>query len=257
MVNIGSAASGGLTGAATGATLGSIVPGIGTGIGAIGGGLVGILASLFGKKDGGGKPDKTGQISRLLPEQQQYLQSVLGQLQGMQGPQGNYGLSQDYLQSLLQQSPEAYARFAAPYETQFKEQILPQIAERYSSLTGPLGGAGSNSGFAQALGGAATQYQSNLAGLYAQLQQQAAQQAMGQYNTLAGMGLGTQAFFPSYQPGNLGFLQTAAGGLLGGIGSGIGTGVGTGLASKISDFLTKPPKGVPQSSGAPTGVPTS
>lgn len=255
MVNYGSAGTGALAGAASGATLGSIFPGIGTAIGGIGGGLLGALGGLFGNKSGG-KPDKVGQIPRLLPEQQEYLKNTLAQLQGMQGPGGNYGLSQNYLQSLLQQSPEAYARFASPYQTQFQEQILPQIAERYAGLGGPLAGAGSNSGFAQALGGAATQYQSNLAGLYAQLQQQAAQQAMGQYNTLAGMGLGTQAFFPTYQPGNLGFMGTALGGIAQGVGSGIGTGVGTSLGERISDFLSKK-KGVPSSPGTPTGIPTT
>jgi hypothetical protein len=238
MANYGSATSGALSGAATGASLGSFIPGIGTAIGAAGGGILGGLAGLFG---GGAKKDKTRQFENLLPEQKNQLLNILQQMGALQGPQGSYGMAQNYLNDMISGSPEAYSRFAAPYETQFQEQTLPGIAERFAGLGGGLGGGAlSSSGFAQALGGAGTQFRSNLAGLYAQLQQQAANQALGQYNNLASLGLGIRPFENAYQPGSTGFAGGAGAGLLQGIGAGIGQGFGTGLSGKIAAAMNNP-----------------
>src|SRR6202158_4381572 len=141
---------------------------------------MGIGSFLFGSKD------KFKQLSNLTPEQQRGLSKIFEQMGLMGGEGGNYQQSQDYLSKMISGDPESYARWAAPYQTGFNEQTIRRPAERNAGMGGGLGGGAlSSSGFGQALGGAATQFQSNLSGLYAQLQQQAAQQAMGQYNNLA------------------------------------------------------------------------
>lgn len=247
--NYAGGASGALAGAGTGAALGSIVPGIGTGIGAAGGALIGGLSGLFS----GGK-DKVRQIPTQTKEQQEYLKNVLGQLQ--QGGIGqNYGQANDYLSQMLSGDPEAYARFAAPHMTQFEQQTVPMLAERFAGMTGPFGKPTDSSGFGQALSGAGGQLQSNLAGLYAQLQQQAAQQALGQYNYLSGLGLGTQAFQPMYQPGTPGFGPTALSGILEGTGKGFGQAAGNTLSSRFADMFGNKNSTNPESQpGYTTGI---
>ena len=170
--------------------------------------------ALFGNKE------EFKQLPTINPEQQGFLSQMLQQLMGG-GTQQNFQGATDYNSQMLSGSPEAYQRFAQPHMTQFQEQTIPRLAERFAGLGGGLGGgAMGSSGFAQALGGAGTQFQSNLAGLYAQLQQQAASQAFNQYNTMAGRGLGTQSFENVYQPGTGGILGGAAAGAAGGAGQG-------------------------------------
>lgn len=213
---------GGLAGAGSGALLGSAFGPFG----AAAGGLLGGLGGLFS-----GNKDKVRQINQLTPEQQQFQQNIFGQLGQMGGAGGAYGQAQNYLSNILSGSPEAFERFAAPMRTEFEQQTIPRLSERFASIGGGLGGgAGSSSGFAQALGGAGAQFQSNLSNLYAQLQQAAADRAFGNYQTLAQLGLGTRAFEPAYQPGNLGFGGELAGGLAKGVGGGIGMGLGERLA---------------------------
>ncbi len=219
MPNWGQAASGAASGAAAGS---AVLPGWGTAIGAVAGGLSGLF--------GGKQKDKFRQLTNLSPEQQQFQNMLLQNLQGGQAGQ-NYGGANDYISQMLSGSPEAYQRFAQPHITQFNEQVLPGIAERFAGLGGGLGGgATSSSGFGQALGGAATQFQSNLAGLYAQLQQQAANQAFNQYNTMGNLGLGTRGFENLYQPGQLG----AGGQFMAGLGENAGKGIGLGISQRIA-----------------------
>ncbi len=226
-LNWGGAAAGAGSGALAGSALGPW--------GTAGGALVGGLSGLFS-----GNKDKTRQIPTQTKEQQEYLRNILSQLQ--QGGIGqNYGQATDYLSQMMSGDPEAYARFAAPHMTQFEQQTVPMLAERFAGMTGPFGRPTDSSGFGQALGSAGGQLQSNLAGLYAQLQQQAAQQALGQYNVLSGLGLGTQAFQPAYQPGNLGFGGSLAAGVGQGVGSGIGQGLGNNLSSRFADMFNKKP----------------
>lgn len=195
---------------------------------------------LFGNKD------RFKQLPTLNSGQQNFLNNLLSNLQGMGSQGGAYSGAQDYLQNMISGSPEAFNRFAAPFKTEFEQQTIPRLAEQFAGTLGPMGGLGSSSGFAQALGGAGTQFQSNLSNLYAQLQQQAVQQALGQYNTLANLGLGTKTFENVYQPGSTGFLGQALGGLLGGLGGGFGLGAGSGLVQGIFGKKPKP-------AGTPTG----
>jgi hypothetical protein len=166
-----------------------------------------------------GNKDEFKQLPTQNPEQQQFLKQIFGQL----SPQGqvgqNYGQANDYLSKLLGGDRESFERFAAPHRTQFEQQTIPRLAERFSAMGGGLGGGvESSSGFGQAIGGAGAQFESNLAGLYAQLQQQAAQQAMGQYNQLGGRGLGTMSFENAYFPGTPGLFGNAAAGFAQGAG---------------------------------------
>jgi hypothetical protein len=148
-------------------------------------------------------------------------------------------LANQYQNQLLQGGPEAFSNWARPYETQFQEQTLPGIAERYAGLTGPMGNPANSSGFAQAAGGAASQFQSNLAGIYAQLQQHAAQQAFSQHNALASLGLSTQAFQNTYQPGNVGAFGNIASGFAGGIARGVGQNIGSNTGTNFMDMFRK------------------
>jgi hypothetical protein len=104
--------SGGLGGAATGASLGSIVPGIGTAIGAGIGGIGGLLAGLFG---GGGK----GRTRRLPmnPQEQSVIDMLLGQ--GQQQLQNPY---------------QGFEPIAQQARSQFAQQTVPGLAERFTSL---------------------------------------------------------------------------------------------------------------------------
>src|SRR5208282_2956419 len=171
--------------------------------------MAGLWESLFGKKD------KFKQVSNLMPNQQQALNQLLGQLGGLSGPGGSYGGAQDYLSQILGNSPEAFSQFEAPYRQEFEQKTIPGLAERFAGLNA-MGGGLSSSGFGQALGSAGAQLQSQLAGLHGALRQGASGQALGQYNQLANLGLGTRGFENVYQPGNSGLL----GGIAGGLGNG-------------------------------------
>lgn len=173
--------------------------------------MAGIWEMLFGSKD------RFKKIPTLDPSQQQALQGILSQLGMMGGEGGAYSGAQDYLSSILSGNPNALSEFEAPYRQQFESQTLPGIAERFAGAN-PMGGGLSSSGFGQALGGAGAQLQSQLAGLHGALRQGAAGQAMGQFNQLANLGLGTRGFENIYQPGSTG--------LFGGLGAGIAQGAG-------------------------------
>lgn len=183
-----------------------------------------------------GNEDKISQVGTKTQGQNGLLNQILQMLSGQGGVGQNYGKANDYIGNLLSGDPQAYQNFAAPHMRQFEEQTVPQLAERFAGLGGGMGGGLSNSGFAQALGGAGAGLQSNLAGLYAQIQQQAAGHASNQFGNLANQGLGTQTLENIYQPGSTGAL----GGLLQGLGTGAGMGLGmlggTGVGKGVSAF---------------------
>jgi hypothetical protein len=186
--------------------------------------MPGLWEMLFGSKD------KFKQLPTLDPSQQQALQGILGQLGSMGGQGGAYSGAQNYLSGLLSGDPQAFAQFEAPYRQEFEQKTLPGIAERFAGLN-PMGGALSSSGFGQALGGAGAQLQAQLAGLHGALRQGAAGQALGQFNQLANLGLGTRSFENIYQPGSSGFL--------GGVGQGLGQGFGEAGGSALMQAFMK------------------
>src|ERR1700743_3199308 len=126
-----------------------------------------------------GSPDKLKKVATGTKEQEALHNNILAQAMGLSQPGGGANLSNQYYNSLLQPGTEAFQNFASPFMSQYKEQRLPQIAERFAK-----NGALSSSGFGQALGGAGVGLQSQLAQLFAQLQSQAAGAQTNQFNQL-------------------------------------------------------------------------
>lgn len=176
-----------------------------------------------------GSNDKLKKIPTGTKEQEALHNSLLAQAMGMANG-GGYQQAQNYYNSLFAPGNQAYENFAAPFMNQFEEQVLPQIAERFAG-----GGALSSSGFGQALGGAASGLQANLAQLFAQLQAQAAAAQTQQYNQLTQTGLNYQPFAYNRQQGSSGFLVPALGAAataFGGPAAGaLASALGTGISS--------------------------
>ncbi len=150
-----------------------------------------------------GKPERTEQIQRFTPEQQQILNQLLGGA-GAQLPQAF-----QYLSQILSQDPEMMRQFEAPARRAFEEQTIPSIAERFSGM-----GAQRSSAFGQQLGQAGAALEEALAAQRAGL----GGQAISQLQSLLGGGL-TPQFETMIRPGT----QGALGGLAAGLGSGLGT----------------------------------
>ena len=202
-----------------------------------------------------GEPSKTGTLPTKTSGQFGALNQLLGNVQQAGGSQGTYGQAQDYLSKLLSRDPGIYDQFAAPYLQQFQQQTVPQLAERFAGLGGGMGGGAlSSSGFGQAIGGAGAQLQSNLAGLFANLQRGASSESLGNYGNLSSLGIGTQALKPYHQQGSTGALGGLFSGLGAGLGQGLGAAGGGGLFSILSSLLGG--GNTPQpSDGQKTGLP--
>lgn len=163
-LNWGGAGMGALSGAGTGSTIGSLGGPMGTGIGAGVGGIVGLLSGLFSGNqsqgsagqmqpqsgnsgEGGllwGSPEQFGQQSSYSPANQQQFDQLISQL--LQGFSNNNNF--DF-------SPiEQQAR------SNFAEQTVPGIAERFTSMGG---GGGRSSAFANQLGAAGAGLERDLA----------------------------------------------------------------------------------------------
>lgn len=142
----------------------------------------------------------------MTPQQQNYLNSILGQnLGGAQGALG--GLLQPFSEEFFQET------IAQPTQQNYERNILPALESRYAEA-----GAGSSSALNQALTQSAEDLNTTLAqqrlGLF-QGQQQAQMGALGQL----GNALGQKAFDPITQGPQSGMLKDiigAAGSLGGG-----------------------------------------
>ncbi len=179
-----------------------------------------------------GKPPKTEKLPTGNPQQEQFFNQFIQQLMQsqnnptMQQGQQGFGQAQDYLSGLL--GPGAFENFSQPYNQQFEQKILPGIENKYAGF-GNSSGALSSSGFGQAVGGAASDFQSQLAQLFSQLQMQASgglSQNYGNlqnnYNTQAQIAGGYQPFAYLQNPGMGGaWAQLAAAAMKSGAG-GIG-----------------------------------
>ena len=160
-------------------------------------------------------------LSTMSRGQSGLLKQLLGSLQGQssniqQSPLFQQGSS--FLQSLLSGSPEATAAFEAPFMRQFNEQIIPQLAERFSGMGA---GAQSSSAFQQALGQSGADLSERLASLKGNLGLQGAGQALGyaqqpisnlQGLSQLGLGTSTKAFVPKQKPFWQSMLTSLAGG---------------------------------------------
>lgn len=137
-----------------------------------------------------GKSSKLQQIPRFSPEQQQVLNSILQQaLAGLQAPT---------------QSPTAgFEPIAQQARTQFAQQTIPSLAERFTAFDGQR-----SSAFQQALGQAGSGLEQALAAQKAQYglqQQDLGIRQQGLLQNLLGLGL-TPQFENVYRPGSGGFL---------------------------------------------------
>ncbi len=162
--------------------------------------LASAAASIFSTLKGSGQK----KISNFDKNQKRFFnQYAQNALQNQGGQQQAMGL----LQSMLDPNSEFFKNFENQAMGKFNEQTLPNIAERFAG-----GGALSSSGFGQALGGAASGLQSDLATQKSNMIMQALQQLLGQYNTQAQTVLGAQPFD----------LQDQGAGFGGGFAQGIG-----------------------------------
>ncbi len=145
-----------------------------------------------------GTPGKWNQMSTLNKGQQGTLDQLNRANQG-----GTFQPAADYYRNLLSDNSADANAFAAPAMRQFKEQIIPDIAEQFAGM-----GAGglSSSGFQNSAVNAGTDLSERLASMRAQLRQQGAQglQNIGQQ----GLGQYQENVYTQGQPG---FLQSLAG----------------------------------------------
>lgn len=222
-----------------------------------------VVDSIFGKDTFKnfllGSPDKLEKIPTHNKEQDKLHQELLSQLRGGQEgyneanefnrqnlQRGNEGID-DFKQFLdPYQNKEAFKQFSDPYMTQFNEEILPGIAERYANNL-------SSSSFSQALGGAASGMQSQLAKLFAQLvgnyqtgrrsdeqfrqnsQQNSANSLTNQYQNLTNTALSYEPFAYNKKKGSTGFL----GPMLGGVGTAVAGPLGGQLAGQFGNSVSE------------------
>ncbi len=193
--------------------------------------MAGLWEMLFGNKD------QVQQLPTMNQGQMQGLEGILSQMKGMQGQGGAYSGAQNYLSKILSGDPGSMAEFEAPYRQEFEQKTIPGLAERFAGMGGGMGGGLSSSGFGQALGGAGANLQSQLAGIHGNLRQGASGQAMGQFNQLAGMGLGAKPFENLHRPGTGGLVGNLMQGLGGGLGMGAGMSGGGGIMQLLMQLL--------------------
>jgi hypothetical protein len=128
--------------------------------------MVSFKKMLFGSKP------KVRRTSKYRPEQEDFFNQMLS---GAQGGQTNIP-GMDFLQQLAGGGQGAYDVFEAPALRQFNEQIIPGIANRFSS--GGLGGQSSQA-FQHSLNTAGTRMAEDLAAQRAGLQSGAMDQLLG------------------------------------------------------------------------------
>jgi hypothetical protein len=143
--------------------------------------------AAFGDKGG---PQKIQTLSRGQKQQQKRMGRSLSE----SGQLGSaYGGALDLLKQYINPNSAMFGTLAAPYMRQFQEQTIPGLSEQFAGA-GALGGGLSSSGFGQALGAAGGGLQERLAALQAQIQQQAVQGILGQYNQVSNQYQNTPEF---------------------------------------------------------------
>jgi hypothetical protein len=149
-----------------------------------------------------GSDNELEKVPTGTPEQGQLNQDLIGLINQMMQQGGGYQGANDYYNKILQPGQEGFNNFSQPYRQQFNEKVVPQIGERFAGA-----GALSSSGFGQALGGAASDFESQLAQMFAQLQGQAAQAQYGQFNQMSNQALNYQPFAYHDKQGSSGLIQ--------------------------------------------------
>lgn len=145
--------------------------------------------------------------STLNKDQQQMFK------QYQQGIENNptYQGGNNFLQQLYSNQPGAFEAFERPYKTQFEQETVPLLSERFAGM-GTGGGALNSSGFQQTLAQAGRGLSENLAAQRGNMQIQGLGQALNYAqqpftNLLNGINVNTQERQPGQQGGLGGFAQ--------------------------------------------------
>lgn len=147
-----------------------------------------------------GSPAEYEQVSNLTPQQLRL------EKERRRAATGAFGQAGDYWRNILSNDPSAFAAFEAPAQRQFREQIIPDLAEQFAGMgSGNL----SSSGFRNAAVGAGTDLAERLANMRAQLRESAASNL---YN-LGQSSLQPHAQYQMTDPGSEGFFSNFASGL--------------------------------------------
>lgn len=150
-----------------------------------------------------GRDPSWNKVSNYTSQQRGLLKNDIGQANQLQ--KGGYGDAMSILQQYLNPESDIYRNFEAPYRQEFEQQTIPGLAEKFAGL-GAMGGGLSSSGFAQSLGAAGANLQTQLAQMKQQYQRQSINDLLGQYNQIANRGLGARSFENTYDPGTQGQL---------------------------------------------------
>jgi len=186
---------------------------------------MGFLDSIFGTED------TMTQQSTLNPQQQRLQAQDLRNTQKL--GKGGYKNAMSLLEQYMNPESDVYKNFEKPYMTQFNEQILPGIAERFGGANA-MGSGLSTSGFGQSLGAAGANLQAQLAQMKQQFQRQSINDLLNQYNQLSNQSLNAKSFENTYQPGSTGLL----GGVATGLSGALGTGLGLNFGNKMGNYLS-------------------
>lgn len=175
----------------------------------MGSGLLSVLPGLMNMFQGKGKSSSMQDEFQKLPTMTDEQSSILKQLMSQMGGPLSAGMGN--LSDILSNQPGAFEKFEKPFITQFQQQTVPGIAERFSAL-----GSGSqgSSAFAQEMGAAGAGLSERLASMRGGLQQNALSQLMGMMQT----GLGAQAFGYGHRTPQKGFWESIMPGLAQGAG---------------------------------------
>lgn len=173
-----------------------------------------------------GSPAEYEQVSNLTPSQLKN-QNQLERAGRRRGAGGAFGDSADYYRDLISNDSADFNAFAAPELRQFKEQIVPDLAEQFAGMGS---GALSSSGFRNAAVGAGTDLSERLGAIRAQLRQAG---AAGLTN-IGQMGLNQHSQYQQTNPGSEGFLSQAAPA----IGQGLATAFGGPIAGAAANLFT-------------------
>lgn len=199
--------------------------------------LLGGGSSLLGGLFSGKQPTfKQTQVDRFNPSQQKLI-GQFTQGAGSAVPQGF-----EYLRSLLSGDPSAFQAFQAPYQREFQQQTIPDLANRFAGMgSGNL----SSSAFQQALAQAGTSLQEKLAALRGNLQMG----ALDRLHSFSQLGL-TPEKETYLSPGDPGFFGSLAPAL----GSMGGTAFDKGLGSWLEKFQSQQTQQTPKTQNTGGGV---
>jgi hypothetical protein len=186
-----------------------------------------LLENLFGYGN------KSKKLPTIAPYQERALQGAV------ENPIQNsplYGGVSDFLQKIYSGDPSAFEAFEAPALRQFNEQLIPQLAERFTGA-GTGAGAINSSAFQNQATHAATDLSERLAAMRANIQQQSLYPALAYAQQPYQNALSQAQIHPfgyAHQPGSTGLFGNLLSGLAGGASQGFGLGGGSALFNTIS-----------------------